>query len=97
MQKPVRLAAAVLLLLAGWATTTGDRRPAGARQPAAQQQRTERPAVVRGPALVEELLPARLADRRGWAEDMHAAMSALRVEPTAENVCAVIAIIEQES
>src|ERR1044071_9915436 len=50
-----------------------------------------------GPALVEELLPARLADRRGWAEDMYAAMSALRVEPTAENVCAVIAVIEQES
>jgi hypothetical protein len=52
---------------------------------------------VRGPALVEELLPARLGDRRGWAEDMYAAMTALRVEPTAENVCAVIAIIEQES
>jgi hypothetical protein len=106
MRKPVRLAAAVLVLLAGCATTTGDR-PSGARQPAAQQpaaqqpaaqpQRSERPAVVRGPALVEELLPARLADRRGWAEDMHAAMSALRVEPTAENVCAVIAVIEQES
>ena len=52
---------------------------------------------MRGPGLVEELLPARLADRRGWAEDMYAALSALRVEPTAENVCAVIAIIEQES
>ena len=47
--------------------------------------------------LVEELLPARLADRRGWAEDMYAALTALRVEPTTENVCAVIAIIEQES
>jgi len=52
---------------------------------------------VRGAALVEELLPTRLAERRGWAEDMYTAMSALRVEPTAENVCAVIAIIEQES
>src|SRR6185436_13054968 len=50
-----------------------------------------------GPALVEELLPARLADRRAWAEDMYAAMTALRVEPTAENVCAVVAVIEQES
>jgi hypothetical protein len=96
MQKPVRLAVAVLVLLAGCATTTGDR-PSGERPSGAQQQRTEGGAVVRGPGLVEELLPARLADRRGWAEDMYAALTALRVEPTAENVCAVIAVIEQES
>ena len=51
---------------------------------------------MRGPALVEELLPTRLGERRGWAEDMYEALSALRVEPTAENVCAVIAIIEQD-
>ena len=99
MQIPVRLAAAVLVLLAGCATPNRD------PVPGAQQQRTERravvvqgpSAVVRGPALVEELLPAHLGDRRGWAEDMYAAMMALRVEPTTENICAVIAIVEQES
>ncbi|HEV8106109.1 MAG TPA: hypothetical protein VGP97_01205, partial [Burkholderiales bacterium] len=64
------------MLLAGCATTTRDR-PSGDRPSGAQQQRTEGGAVVRGPGLVEELLPARLADRRGWAEDMYAAMSAL--------------------
>ena len=96
MRKPVRLAAAVLVLLAGCATSTRDPLP-GAQQPGAQQQRTEGGAIVRGPALVEELLPTRLGERRGWAEDMYAALTALRVEPTAENVCAVIAIIEQES
>src|SRR6185436_13753718 len=96
MRKPVRLAAAALVLLAGCATPPRGPLP-GAQQPGAQQQRTEGGAVVRGAALVEELLPTRLADRRGWAEDMYSAMSALRVEPTAENVCAVIAVIEQES
>jgi len=79
------------VLLAGCATTGQDW--FGGAQP----QRAERHAVVRGPALVEELLPPRLADRRGWAEDMHAAMMALSVQPTADNVCAVIAITEQES
>src|SRR5262245_21039738 len=90
MQKPVRLAAAALVLLAGCATP-----PAGT--PPGAQQRAERSAVVRGPALVEELLTARLADRRGWAEDVYAALAALRVEPTSANICAVIAVIEQES
>jgi len=98
MRKPVRLAAAVLVLLAGCATPPRGTLPGAQQQrPDAQSQRTEGGAVVRGPALVEELLPTRLADRRAWAEDMYAAMTALRVEPTAENVCAVVAIIEQES
>src|ERR1051325_10040065 len=109
MQKPVRLAAAVLVLLAGCATNrTGD--PLSSAQPSRAERRTPArvPAPVvngpstsaaslSGPALIEQLLPQRLADRRGWAEDMHAAMSALRVEPTPENVCAAIAITEQES
>src|SRR6185503_18671017 len=90
MRKPVRLAAAALVLLAGCATPSRGPLP-GVQQSGAPQQRTEGGAVVRGAALVEELLPTRLADRRGWAEDMYSAMSALRVEPTAENVCAVIA------
>src|SRR3954463_12345279 len=98
MRKPVRLAAAVLVLLAGCATPPRDPLPGAQQQRSgAQQQRTEGGAIVRGPALVEELLPARLADRRGWAEDMYAALAALRIEPTAENVCAVIAIVQQES
>ena len=50
-----------------------------------------------GRALVERLLPDRLADRSGWATDLYAAIAALNVAPTAENVCAAIAIAEQES
>lgn len=85
------MAAAALVLLAGCATTPPD------PLPEAQSQRPERRILLRGPALIEKLVPARVAERRGWAEDMHLALTALRVPPTAENVCAVIAIIEQES
>jgi hypothetical protein len=85
------LAAAALLVLAGCGTTTPD------PLPEAQRERPERRVLVRGPALIEPLIPARVTDRRGWAEDMHLAMDALGVAPTAENVCAVIAVVEQES
>ncbi len=42
-------------------------------------------------------LPANVQNRTGWAIDIFAAAEALKVRPTAENVCAVIAVIEQES
>jgi hypothetical protein len=42
-------------------------------------------------------LPASAANRTGWAIDIFSASEALGVRPTAENVCAVIAVIEQES
>jgi hypothetical protein len=86
-----RLAAAAMLLLAGCGTTRHD------PLPDAQPQRQERRVMLRGAAAIEPLIPARVADRHGWAEDMQAAMGALGVAPTAENVCAVIAVVEQES
>jgi hypothetical protein len=48
-------------------------------------------------ARVTRLLPASLADRSGWATDIHAAMSAIDIAPRPENICAVIAVTEQES
>jgi len=53
--------------------------------------------AAEGRALVERLLPDRLTDRSGWATDLYAAIAALNVAPTAENICAAIAIAEQES
>ena len=50
-----------------------------------------------GQQLVNRLLPARISDRKGWANDIFAAFSHLRVPYSAENFCAVMAVIEQES
>jgi hypothetical protein len=55
------------------------------------------PAEREGPALVSRLLPAKIADRSGWATDILAAISALRIRLLPENICAAIAVIEQES
>jgi len=48
-------------------------------------------------AKVAAKLPDKLADRAGWAADIHAAIEALRIELTDGNICAVVAVTEQES
>jgi hypothetical protein len=42
-------------------------------------------------------LPPAVANRDGWAIDMFAAFEALEVRPTTRNICAVVAVIQQES
>lgn len=46
---------------------------------------------------VLRVLPASLDDRAGWAADVHAALAALELPSTAQNLCAVLAVTEQES
>jgi hypothetical protein len=53
------------------------------------------PDVAR--AEIRARIPATVADREGWTADMFAAFEALDVRPTARNVCAVVAVIQQES
>ena len=53
------------------------------------------PADVR--AQIESLLPATTPDRAGWAVDIYAALAALEIVPSLENICAVLAVTEQES
>jgi uncharacterized protein DUF1615 len=48
-------------------------------------------------ALIARLLPAGTSDARGWAADIYAAFAVQDIAATAENVCAVVAVIEQES
>jgi hypothetical protein len=48
-------------------------------------------------ALIERSLPRNVPDRAGWAADMHTAFTVLTVTPNRENICAVVAVIEQES
>ena len=75
--------AATLLLAAGCAIT-----PGGPRD-------TLPPDEAR--ALVGRLLPAATADRAGWAADVVSALDKLEVPITAANLCAVMAVTEQES
>src|SRR5258708_13132350 len=48
-------------------------------------------------ALIKKSLPRNVSDKTGWTADMYAAFTALTVTPTQENICAVVAVIEQES
>lgn len=54
-----------------------------------------RPANVR--AQIANLMPANTPDRVGWAVDIYAALAALEIAPSAANICAVLAVTEQES
>ncbi|KMJ53521.1 hypothetical protein ACG97_07235 [Vogesella sp. EB] len=47
--------------------------------------------------LLDKLLPIYVKPRSGWRDDIVNAIGALQLPPTAENFCAVIAVIEQES
>lgn len=42
-------------------------------------------------------IPSRIVDREGWAADIQTAFSAQRIVPNSENICAVLAVTEQES
>jgi hypothetical protein len=48
-------------------------------------------------AAIENLLPPVLSDRVGWTDDIYASLSAQNVEFSNENICAVVAVIGQES
>jgi hypothetical protein len=48
-------------------------------------------------ARVEQLLPRGVTDKAGWATDIQVAFTALELAPDDSNLCAVIAVTEQES
>ena len=48
-------------------------------------------------ALIERSIPGTVRDRAGWAGDIDAAFTKLALQPDRENVCAVVAVTEQES
>ena len=70
---------------------------------AACASRAPEPAAPAGPspsqlrARIVQLLPASLEDRPGWAADLYAAFAVLQIPPTPDNLCAVLAVTEQES
>ena len=46
---------------------------------------------------IQALIPARVAQRAAWAVDLQLVFAGLKLDPSTENVCAVLAITEQES
>ena len=48
-------------------------------------------------ALIERSVPRKASDRAGWAADIYAAFIVLDIEFSRENICAVVAVTEQES
>ena len=54
-------------------------------------------SIEEGRARVAAKLPAALPERAQWAADIHAAMEALKIELSEGNICAVVAVTEQES
>jgi hypothetical protein len=66
-----------------------------AQHPPVAPAPTPRPADAR--ELIEASLPRTVSDRGGWTTDIYAAFTALTITPTHQNVCAVVAVIGQES
>jgi hypothetical protein len=53
------------------------------------------PAQVR--QMIDESIPRAVSDRPGWINDIYDGFTAQGLEPSHQNVCAVVAVIEQES
>ena len=53
------------------------------------------PAEVQ--AAIEAKIPARVDDRAGWAQDIRVAFDAQGLPANVENICATLAVLEQES
>jgi hypothetical protein len=48
-------------------------------------------------AIIRHAIPNTVADKSGWTEDIYEAFTVQGLAPTPENVCATVAVIEQES
>ena len=48
-------------------------------------------------ASIEKSLPRNVSDRAGWTTDIYGAFTVLTITPNRENICAVVAVIAQES
>jgi hypothetical protein len=56
-----------------------------------------KPAAANPRALLDKLLPDNISTRTAWRDDLASAFTNLQIPHTAENYCAAIAVIEQES
>lgn len=86
----MRRAAAVAAGIATLAWLAGCAVPGPMTAPAGMGPTEAREALLR-------VLPPRLADRAGWAADIHAALATLEQASTPHTLCAMVAVTEQES
>ncbi|PWB33213.1 DUF1615 domain-containing protein [Pseudomonas sp. SDI] len=61
------------------------------------QRAPEQPSAEQVRAQLLRLLPAAATDREGWAQDIQTAFTAQKLDPSRSNLCAVLAVTEQES
>ena len=90
MSGSVRTAAVAAVAAVFAALLAGCASPGRMAEPQGMGPSEAREAILR-------VLPDRLDDRAGWAADVHAALATLELPSTAENLCAVLAVTEQES
>lgn len=57
----------------------------------------DKPTPAETRAQLKHLIPATVKDREGWAADIQYAFAALKVDPSPQNMCSVLAVTEQES
>jgi hypothetical protein len=48
-------------------------------------------------SMIASYIPASVADREGWATDIHTAVAVLGIALTPDNICAIVSVTEQES
>ena len=53
--------------------------------------------ILNQPSQISRLIPARVKERNAWAVDISRIMDELKISKTQENVCSVIAVVDQES
>ena len=46
---------------------------------------------------IKKVIPARVNDRQSWAQDIFDIMQELSIPKTKQNVCSVVAVVDQES
>ncbi|HEY5808525.1 MAG TPA: DUF1615 domain-containing protein [Povalibacter sp.] len=81
-------------LRAGWVAIVSAWVLSGCGSAPPQEPRID-PDVVRHQ--IRALIPASVPNRDGWAVDIFAAFETLEIRPTPDNLCAVLAVTQQES
>jgi Protein of unknown function (DUF1615) len=84
--RPVRLWALGCVVLV--ASCASERPPSGGGAALSPEQAR---------AMIDESIPKGVSDRAGWVNDIYAGFTVQGLDPTRENVCAVVAVIQQES